>query len=37
MSEYTVENGLKFPTLTAFDQAGAQLMPSTRAIIGSVS
>ncbi len=36
MRGYMAENGLKFPPLSAFEKAGAQLMPSTRDIIASL-
>mgnify|MGYP004362716307 CR=1 FL=1 len=36
MREYMAENGLKFPALTAFDDARAELLPSTREIISSL-
>ena len=36
MREYMAENGLKFPPFENFEKAGAELMPSTREIIGSL-
>lgn len=36
MRGYMKENGLKFPPLEAFEKAKAELMPSTKEIIGSL-
>jgi len=36
MRVYMAENGLKFPTLSAFREARAELLPSTQEIIGSL-